>query len=472
MPFFKKDIIADFLSRLSIPGIKILANKELNERSLRENGVSICRGSILDSYLEEALDAAFGDNPNYEVVALFEDNVKSAPISFLIVEKGECEKMSEAWSVNLICASLQSPKGLKGVGQILMGLYLYIIAENEEVEEKTGVLELANGYINAGGLASYSKLGFIVDKSLYGEDCFPNYNNLPMIASDIDPDRIVDILNNVPNAAYNKEAVCLIGDRDIQLYAGICLNLLTFMTLVPEGIRKKHIIADYALNYGQDDVRVVDYKYLYSLIKKDPEAFETLVLNIESGTRTDSTNFPGFSKLHTKIFTKEPVAKTSASATVMAVAPIGEPLERKTRASRSAATAVSQAPAHVVKEATLQTRASRSSKRPASEEQPSRSSRRAKTTVHAQTQRKSKTQSQSKVSRQSYPVKKAKQGNPLSVIEEEISEAEESEEEAHHNPSVFYQLRSMLFPPSKKSTARGLKKRKHSKVTRRRRRKH
>ena len=89
MTFFKKDIIDDFLSRLFIPGIKILANKEINEISLRENGVSICRGSILDSYLEEALDDAFGDNPNYEVVALFEGNTNSAPISFLIVEKGD-----------------------------------------------------------------------------------------------------------------------------------------------------------------------------------------------------------------------------------------------------------------------------------------------------------------------------------------------------------------------------------------------
>jgi hypothetical protein len=461
MPFFRKDIITDFLSRLSIPGIKILANKEIDELLLRENGVSICRGSILDSYLEEALDAGFGDNPNYEVVALFEGSVKSAPISFLIIEKGECEKLGEAWSVNLICAALQSPNGLKGVGQILMGLYLYTISENEEVEEKTGVLELANGYINAGGLASYSKLGFKIDKSLYGQDCFPNYNNLPMIATDIDPDRIIDILNNVANAAYDKEAVCLIGDRDIQLYAGICLNLVTFITLVPEAERKKYIIY-YFINYGQDDVRVVDYKYLYSLIKKDPGAFETLVLDIESGGRTDSANFPGFSKLHTRLFTKEPVAKTSASATAVAAAPVEEPLVRKTRASRSAATVVSEAPApaFVVKAATSQTRTSRASKRPLSAvvaEEPS--SRRAKT---------------SKVSRQSYPVqsyqvKRSRRGNPLSVIEEDISE---SEEEKHHNPPVFYQLRSMMFPPSKKSTKGGKKKRKHSKVTRRRRRKH
>jgi hypothetical protein len=466
MPFFKKDIIADFLSRLSISGIKILANKELNEQSLRENGVSICRGSILDSYLEEALDAAFGDNPNYEVVALFEGNGKSSPISFLIVEKGECEKLSDAWSVNLICAVLQSPNGLKGVGQILMGLYLYTIAENEEVEEKVGVLELANGYINAGGLASYSKLGFKIDKSLYGEDCFPNYNNLPMIATDIDPDRIIDILNNVPNSAYDKEAVCLIGDRDIQLYTGIGLNLLTFMTLVPETERREYIIADYGLNYGPNDTRNVNYKYLHNLIKtKDPGEFETMIFDIENGRRTDTKKFPGFSNLHKRIFTKGEAETTAATSQVE------EPLDRKSRASRAA---ITPAAAPAVAPSAAPASQARASKTPALEELP-RSSRRAKTTApapsktHTQTQRQSKTKSQSRVSRQSYPVKRATRGekmNPLSVIEEEISEAEES-----LNPSLFLQLKSMLFPPSKKSTARGLKKRKHSKVTRRQRRK-
>uniref|UniRef100_A0A6C0HCG7 Uncharacterized protein n=1 Tax=viral metagenome TaxID=1070528 RepID=A0A6C0HCG7_9ZZZZ len=438
MTFFKKDIIDDFLSRLLTPGIKILANKELNEQSLRENGVSICRGSILDSYLEEALDSAFGDNPNYEVVALFEGSDSSEPISFLIVEKGECEKLSNAWSVNLICAVLQSPKGLKGIGQILMGLYLYIIAENEEVEEKTGVLELANGYINAGGLASYSKLGFKIDKSLYGEDCFPNYNNLPMIATDIDPDRIIDILNNVPSAAYDKEAVCLIGDRDIQLYAGIGLNLLTFMNLVPETEIKEYIIKDYGLNYGPNDTRNVNYKYLYNLIKKEPGEFETLIIDIENGRRMDSNQFPGYSNLHKRIFTKEE-AETSA-----VTSKVEEPLDRKSRASRAAITPALSVVAEV----------------------PSRSNRRTKTTTHTQTQRQSKTKSQSKVSRQSYPVKRARRGNPLSVIEEE-------QEEKSRTPSVFLPLKSILFTEkSRKSTARGLKKRKHSKVTRRKRRKY
>lgn len=457
MPFFRKDIINDFLSRLSIPGIKILANDEIDEFSLREKGVSICRGSILDSYLEEALDAAFGDNTNYEVVALFEGNTTSAPISFLIVEKGECVKLSEVWSVNLICAALQSPNGLKGVGQILMGLYLYSIAENEEVEEKVGVLELANGYINAGGLASYSKLGFKVDESLYGEDCFPNYNNLPMIAEDIDPDRIVDILNNIPNAAYKKEAVCLISDRDIQLYAGICLNLLTFITLVPEEERKEYIIY-YFINYGENDTRIVDYKYLYSLIKKDPDAFETLVREIENGSRTDAANFPGFSKLYTKLFTKEPVAKTSAPV------PVEESLERKSRASRTPAAAVAAASA--ASAATAAAPAAVSAQEPAK-----RSSTRTKTKtttakIQTQTQTKTKTKSQSRVSRQSYPVKrgsKVSKMNPLSAIEEDTNEALEKESQHSSNPSMFLQLKSLLFPQSKKSTARGLKKRKHSK---------
>lgn len=357
MTFFKRDIIDTFLSKLSISGIQILANKEIDEQLLRENGVSVCRRSILDDYLSETLDNAFGDNDNFEIIALFED--ESLPISFLVVEKGECEKLSGAWSVNLICAALQSPKGLKGLGQILMGLYLYTIAENEEVQEKVGVLELANGYINAGGLASYSKLGFVVDESLYGEDCFPNYNNLPMIANDINPDRIIDILNNVPDASYQKQQICLIGDRDIQLYAGICLNLVTFMSLVPEAERKEYI-RYYFINYGPDDTRIVDYKYLYSLIKKDPDAFKTLVLDIENGSRTDKDNFPGFSKLYTRLFTKEPVSATAVSS----IKPVEEALDRKSRASRaSRTTALAPAPAPALAiEAPLPAKTSRPSR--------------------------------------------------------------------------------------------------------------
>jgi len=464
MPFFKKDIINEFLSRLSIPGISILANKDLNEQSLKENGIGICRGSILDSYLEEALDDAFGENPNYEVVALFEGNTKSAPISFLIVEKGECVKLSNVWSVNLICAVLQSPNGLKGIGQILMGLYLYSIAENNEVEEKLGVLELANGYINAGGLASYSKLGFKIDKSLYGEDCFPNYNNLPMIAEDIDQDRIIDILNNVLDAAYEKEALCLIEDRDIQLYAGIGLNLLTFMTLVPEDERKEYFLTNYGLNYGVNEFRNVNYKYLHNLIRgKEPGEFETLIIDIEHGRRTDTKKFPGFSNLHKKIFTKGEAETSDVSIQ------LEEPLDRKSRASRASRPSIASVVARTPVEVPLLVKLVSQGR--IIEEPAKTSSKRAKT--HTQTQKQKQTKGQSKVSRQSYPVKKTSKGekiNPLSIIEEDISEVAEQEKESQHssNPSIVYQLRSMLFPQSRKSTARGLKKRKRAKVTRRR----
>jgi hypothetical protein len=248
-------------------------------------------------------------------------------------------------------------------------------------------------------------------------------------------------------------------------------ELLTFITLVPESDRKEYIIY-YFINYGQNDVRIVDYKYLYSLIKKDPEAFETLVREIESGSRTDTANFPGFSKLHTKLFTKEPVAKSATPA------PVEEALDRKSRASRAARTpsvapAVAVAPAPAAAAPSKPSSHKKATSASAVAEQPTRrSSTRTKTTTpaktHAQTQRQSKTKSQSKVSRQSYPVKKATKGakmNPLSVIEED----EEEESQHSSNPSMFLQLKSMLFPQSKKSTARGLKKRKHSRVTRRRR---
>jgi len=308
MSFFQKPIIDNFLSKLSVRGLKILANNEINAGILKENAAGICRGYILPEYVEETLDNAFSDE-SFEVVALFEGE-SSIPISFLVVEKGECSRMDNVWSVNLICALMQSPSGIKSLGQILMGLYLYTISENDNVEEKIGVLELANGYINASGLASYSKLGFTVDYSLYGSDCFENYNNLPMIAEDIDSDKIVGILNNT-SIAYEKPPICSIVDRNAQLYLGVAMNLLIFLTVTPENERKDYIIRDYGMNDG----RFVNYKYLYSLIKKDVDAFSNEIQGGLSGS--GSSSFPGFSKLHTKIVTSDAAPVTATTNTAL-----------------------------------------------------------------------------------------------------------------------------------------------------------
>jgi hypothetical protein len=143
-------------------------------------------------------------------------------VGFIIVELGECKQYPFGYSINLICTNKKAPAGC---GSILMGLYLYTILSHPDKNDSTtitfptgnavlniiekprsneaigdvtievtfssdepltqvqqyGILELASAYTNPGGLCMYEKFGFQYTESMYGEDCFPDFNNLPMI---------------------------------------------------------------------------------------------------------------------------------------------------------------------------------------------------------------------------------------------------------------------------------------------------
>lgn len=145
--------------------------------------------------------------------------------AFIIVELGECEKYPGAYSINLICTDLQ--KAIPGTGSILMGAFLYTIlshpantnikrplvfpqgnsflkvtskrllngniienavfSTNEPLipVQQVAVLELANSYLNPGGLCMYEKFGFTYDQTMFSNDtlgikCFDDTFNLPM----------------------------------------------------------------------------------------------------------------------------------------------------------------------------------------------------------------------------------------------------------------------------------------------------
>ncbi len=137
-------------------------------------------------------------------------------VGFIIVELGECKLYPSAYSINLICTN---DSAVAGTGSILMGLYLYTILshpENTNPEEgfdipkgianinisesgtksykrkfttqealsevqHIAVLELARGYLNQGGLCMYEKFGFKYNPDMFTEDCFEDYENIPMI---------------------------------------------------------------------------------------------------------------------------------------------------------------------------------------------------------------------------------------------------------------------------------------------------
>lgn len=160
----------------------------------KKNGVlqlmasDICR-DIVEEYGLVTMDQIINDMDEYDLtvaVARDYDTVDETGttktvtrrkinkvVGFVITEKGECKKMPNAVSVNLICVRPNTVSG-----GILLGAYLYCI-KNSRFEKK-GILELARGYLNVAGFMSYSKLGFIRDVRLFGPRCFPDYRNLPM----------------------------------------------------------------------------------------------------------------------------------------------------------------------------------------------------------------------------------------------------------------------------------------------------
>jgi hypothetical protein len=145
----------------------------------------------------------------------------SGVVGFIIVELGECKTYPFGYSINLICTNKYAPAGS---GSILMGLYLYTILCHPDKTDSTditfplgkgmvniveksstpedavsviettftstepltpvqqfGILELASAYRNPGGLCMYEKFGFQYTESMYGSQCFEDFDNLPML---------------------------------------------------------------------------------------------------------------------------------------------------------------------------------------------------------------------------------------------------------------------------------------------------
>jgi hypothetical protein len=101
-------------------------------------------------------------------------------VALMIVQKGECTKMPEAFALNLLCVKKGS---FEGCGALLMGLYLYTIlcrSLQSGFPLQPGLLELARGFYNLEGLCLYSKFGFDHDPNLLGPDCFYDAGNMPM----------------------------------------------------------------------------------------------------------------------------------------------------------------------------------------------------------------------------------------------------------------------------------------------------
>ena len=195
-------------------------------QDLSEN---ICGEEIMTSYGRNAVASGLDDkNKQFDVCFLVHDNYLSdlqyfntdehvdkwdvaehklrSVCSFIVVEKGECTKMPEIFSVRLIC-SLPNIKV-----NVLMGAYLYMIKTNHSLVVKKGILSLSGAYKNLSGFCSYSKFGFKTDLTLSGINCFEDKKSLPMSVelSSINESRIIDtVVQNRPISQYTE------GDQEL-----------------------------------------------------------------------------------------------------------------------------------------------------------------------------------------------------------------------------------------------------------------
>lgn len=188
--------------------------------------------------------------------ALTDDvNLETAIKGFIIAEKGECTKHPQSYCVNLVCSKA-------GGGSILIGLFLYCIYHSPHLTEKVGLLELANSYFNVSGLCAYTKFGFVYDPSLYGNDCFADFGNLPMKAdivakygNDFDM-KMQGILQNSARIVQ-KPAICNVTDKAKQFLMGIAMNLQVFV---------EHGAKDYIVPAVLHDNTIVHYERLFNVL--------------------------------------------------------------------------------------------------------------------------------------------------------------------------------------------------------------
>ena len=157
---------------------------------------------------------------------------------------------------------------------------MYCINNNENVSSKHGILELASAYYNYGGLCLYAKYGFQYSADLFGEMCFADYNNLPMIV-DLRSQygdqhecntRLKDILINNRNA-FDKPAICTVQRGKRQELMGVALNVQMFL---------QHNRSDYLASYFMTNNTTILYDVLYDKLLQSNTNIHDFVQSIES----------------------------------------------------------------------------------------------------------------------------------------------------------------------------------------------
>ena len=93
--------------------------------------------------------------------------------------------------------------------------------------KQIGLLELGGGYTNVGGLCTYGKFNFKISNKLFGEDCFRDYENIPMESdiSNITQGTIINIVKGL-ESPFQKHFLCDYNKtKEKQYILGMLLNL-------------------------------------------------------------------------------------------------------------------------------------------------------------------------------------------------------------------------------------------------------
>lgn len=149
-------------------------NTASKKNKLIEEIGSSCGDVVSTNYIEDSLNKVlYSDDPDPYIDVLFIKNNKQKIMGFIIAELGACTMRPQTYSINLVCSE-------SGLGKLLVGACLYCIKFNENVATKACVLELAHAYRNTPAFFVYTRLGFNVDNSLIGSNCFHDAIQLPM----------------------------------------------------------------------------------------------------------------------------------------------------------------------------------------------------------------------------------------------------------------------------------------------------
>ena len=146
---------------------------DAKKNKLIEEIGSSCGDVVSSDYIEESLQNMLFGDPHPYMDILFIKNGKQKIMGFLIAELGACRMRPQTYAINLVCSE-------SGLGKLLVGACLYCIKFNENVATKACVLELAHAYRNTPAFFVYTRLGFNVDNSLIGDNCFHDAIQLPM----------------------------------------------------------------------------------------------------------------------------------------------------------------------------------------------------------------------------------------------------------------------------------------------------